>query len=153
MKRLVIMLMTAAIILSAGVVMAATDTSSLNVLANCIDVCRISSTTDVDFGTYDPTDPVADTDGQGSVTFRCTKGSSYGVYIVRTNVMSGPDTLNYELYSDAPRTVVFPSASVGTPDTSAGIAPMTRQIYGTIPALQDAAAGAYSESVTATVEY
>ncbi len=41
MKRLVIMLMTAAIILSAGVVMAATDTSSLNVLANCIDVCRI----------------------------------------------------------------------------------------------------------------
>ena len=153
MKRLVIAVVTAVILLSAGAVMAFTDTDTLTVQATCIDVCMISSTTDVDFGAYDPTDPLPNTDGQGSVTFLCTKGSSYGVFIVRTNVMSGPDTLNYELYSDVGRTAVFPSASVGTPDTSAGNAPMTRQIYGTIPALQDAAAGAYSGSVTATVEY
>ena len=154
MKRLVIAVVTAVILLSVGAVMAFTDTDTLTVQANCIDVCMISSTTDVDFGTYDPTDPLPNTDGQGSVTFLCTKGSSYGVFIVRTNVMSGPvDTLDYDLYTDATRLIVFPSATVGTPDTSPGIAPMTRQIYGKIPALQDAAAGAYSESVTATVEY
>ena len=153
MKRLVIAVVTAVILLSAGAVMAATATDTLTVQATCIDVCMISSTTDVDFGAYDPTDPLPNTDGQGSITFRCTKGSTYEVYIVRNNVMNGPDTLNYELYTDLARTAVFPSGLTGSPDTSACIASMTRQIYGKIPALQDAAAGAYSESVTATVEY
>jgi len=153
MRRLIVIIMAMSMLLAAAAVMAATDTDTLNVLVTVQNTCRITSTTDVDFGTYDPTDPANDDDGQGSINFRCTKGASYGIYIVRTNTMSGPDSLTYELYEDAGRTSVFPSSSIGTPDTSASNAVATKDIYGRIPAQQDVQAGSYSETVTATIEY
>jgi spore coat protein U-like protein len=154
MKRTMLMMIMLALIMSAGTAMAATDTSNLDVLVTVQNMCRITSTTDVDFGTYDPTDPADDTDGVGDIKFRCTKGANYGIYIVRTNTMTdGTDNLTYALYTDVARTSVFPSSSVGTPDTSVSNAVATKNIYGKITAQQDVQAGNYSETVTATIEY
>lgn len=155
MKRLIVIIMAISMLLTATAVFAATETDSLDVLANVIERCRVISTTDVDFGDYDPTDPSPDNDGQGSVTMRCTRGTNYETYIDRTNVMSfGAESLNYELYSDVARTAVYQSALPGILDLSASNAPVTKFIYGQIPPEQDALAGGpYNETVTFTIEY
>ena len=155
MKKLTALAIILIVTLAAAAAIAATDTSSLDVTASVNGTCTISSTTDVAFGVYDPTDSTDNTVGQGSATIRCTKGTSYGTYIVRTNTMNGPgaNTLTYELYTDAARTVAYPDATVGTPDTAPSNGPISLDIYGKITALQDVEAGAYTESVTFTVEY
>ncbi len=154
MRVLTAMIIALAMLMTATATMALTATNTLDVRAIVIGTCRVMSASDVDFGNYDPTDPADDTDGVGSATFRCTKNTSYGTYIVRTNGMSGgPDTLNYELYTDVARTTTFPSGSVGTPKIAPSNAPITEDIYGTITALQNVASGNYIETVTFTVEY
>jgi spore coat protein U-like protein len=65
----------------------------------------------------------------------------------------GTDTLNYDLYQDISRATVWAAASPGTTGISANNAPNITNIYGRIPALQDVQAGAYSGTVTVTVEY
>lgn len=158
MKKLIAIAMFFAVTLSAAAVLAATDTGTLEVRANVIGTCRvITPATDVDFGNYDPTDPVANTSGQGDFTFRCTRGTAYGTYIVRNNQMTdgGTEILNYELYTDAGRTAgnEFPDATVGTPDSAADNSPITINVYGTIPPLQDVPVASFSETVTFTVEW
>jgi spore coat protein U-like protein len=134
--------------------MAGSDTGTLDVSATVISTCRIISTDNVDFGNYDPTNIVADDDGAGSGTFRCTKGTSYRTYIARSNTMTdGTDSLTYELYSDSGRSSSYPSASPGISGNAASNVPITADIYGTISALQDAQPGSYFETVTFTVEY
>lgn len=151
-------LMTGALILSltltSAAALAATDTSNLNVTATVISTCRITGTSDVAFGNYDPTDPTDNTAGAGWAKFRCTKNTSYGIYIDRNNQMTdGTNNLTYELYSDAGRTAAYSQVSVGTPSTAGSNAVITADIYGKITAEQDVPANSYSETVTFTVEY
>jgi spore coat protein U-like protein len=66
----------------------------------------------------------------------------------------GTDTLNYELYSDAPRSSIWGSTlATGESYTSTSNAETTYDIYGRVPALQDVGAGSYSDTVTITVEW
>jgi len=59
---------------------------------------------------------------------------------------SGPNNLNYNLYSDAARTVTWATDfASAAPQVSPNNAAQTRNIYGRIPALQDAAVGLYTE--------
>ena len=157
MKKLLVPAIIAAVTMYSAAAMAAgsTDSSNITVQANVISTCRVTSTNNVDFGDYDPTDDTADdTDGVGWARFRCTKNTSYGIYIVRNNQMSdGTDTLNYELYSDAGLSSAYPTASVGTPDSAASNGVIQADIYGKIPKEQDVEAGNYSETVAFTVEY
>jgi spore coat protein U-like protein len=158
MKKLMVIAIVTAVSLAAAIAMAATDTGTLEVRASVIGTCRvITPATDVDFGNYDPTDTVDNTSGAGNFSFRCTRGTSYGTYIVRNNQMANgaaTETLNYELYADpGATTTVFPDASVGTPDTAATNAPITIDVYGRIPALQDVPVDTFTETVTFTVEY
>jgi spore coat protein U-like protein len=154
MKHLVVIITVLAVLLSATAVLAVTETSPLNVTAQVVSRCRITSVTNLDFLTYDPTDPVDDDDGVGDVTFRCTRGTIYEIYIAGIRTMTdGVDTLSYELYQDAARTTVWPSGLPGVGGTSASNAPVTQGIYGRIPALQDVQAGIYSGTVTVTIEY
>lgn len=160
MKKLIAIALAFAVSIIAATVMAATDTGTLDVRANVIGTCNvITPPNDVDFGDYDPTNTTDNTSGQGSFTFRCTRGTAYGTYIVRNNQMTdsstGTETLNYELYTDATRTAgsEFPDATVGTPDTASNNSPITIQVYGRIPALQDVPVDTFSETVTFTVEW
>ena len=159
-KSMVIALVLAVSLTAAAAAIAATDTGTLEVRASVVGACRvITPPTDVDFGNYDPTDTADNTTGVGDFTFRCTRGTAYGTYIVRNSQMTdsstGTETLNYELYTDAARTAgsEFPAATVGTPDTASDNSPITIQVYGMIPALQDVPVDTFSETVTFTVEY
>ena len=155
MKKMLIAVMAAAVLLSAANAMAQTDTNPLNVQAVVSSQCVIQSVTDLDFADYDVTSAAPDDDGVGDVTFACTRATNYDVYItgVRT-ITDGTDTLNYELYADAGRSTVLPGsmpgvASPAAPDNN----PIVQGIWGRIAALQDVQAGNYSGAVTVTIEY
>ncbi len=155
MKKTIIIVMALTLILSAAaVVNAATATSALSASANVASNCNIQSVTNLDFGTYDPTSAVADDDGAGDVKFRCTKGTSYQVYITGSRAMTnGTDNLNFELYQETGRTTTWPSSNPGVSGSAASNAQITKNIYGRISALQDVSTGSYTGSVTVTVEY
>ncbi len=154
MKKLMLIVIGLVLILSTVSAIAQTDTTALTASATVMGSCRLTSVTNLDFGTYDPTNPANDDDGVGDFTFRCTRGTNYDLYISGVRTMTdGTDTLNYDLYQDISRATVWAAASPGTTGISANNAPNTTNIYGRIPALQDVQAGAYSGTVTVTVEY
>ena len=160
MKRLLFWIVTMALILGgAGSALAAgSATGSLTVSATANTNCRIESPVNVSFSTpYDSTNPADNTSGAGSFDFRCTRGTSYSLYIVRTNTMTfGADSLTYELYEDAGLTNVWGtnlgSATAGGP--SLNNSAVTKNIYGRIGALQDVLSGGpYTETVLVTVDW
>jgi len=154
MKKLIVVTMLVALVAMSGVAMAATATGSLNVTAAVTPSCRVTGTTAINFGSYDPTD-TSPKDAAGDFTFRCTKGTAYNLYITGTRQMTdGTNNLGFEIYSDATRTTAYPSALAGAiSGTSANNAANTQNLYGRISAEQDVPAGAYSKSLTVTVEY
>lgn len=155
MKKIMVVVLALTFILSAtAVVHAATATSALSASASVAANCNIQSVSNLDFGTYDPTAAVADDDGIGNVQFRCTKGTSYQMYVTGTRTMTnGTDTLNYELYRETARANAWPSAIPGVSGSAANNSPVTTNIYGRISALQDVSTGSYSGTVTFTIEY
>ncbi len=155
MKKLIVLIMAVAFILIATSAFAATATQGLLVSANVIAACRIESVTNVTFTDYDPTDPNPNDTGTGDFTFRCTRGTNYDLYIagVPREMTGGAFLLSYELYQDAGRSSAWPSGLPGVAGSSLNSAPVTRNIYGRIPADQDVGVGAYSQTVQITVEY
>lgn len=132
---------------------AATKTNILQVTATVIASCNINSVTDIAFGNYDPISSVP-TDATGSVILQCAKDTAYKTYIVGTRAMTGgSDTLNFDLYSDAGRTTTFPSDNSGTATNAPDINPITKIIYGRIPAQQNVGVASYSKTLTVTIEY
>ncbi len=154
MRKIILFVMTGLILLTGGNAMAQTDTSALTSTVSVAAICSIASVTNLDFGTYDTTSGVNDDDGSGDVTFSCTKGTAYDVYIVGGRTMTdGTDTLNFEMYTDAGRTTTWASASPGTTGTAADNTAITENVYGRIASGQDVQVGTYNGSVTMTVEY
>jgi spore coat protein U-like protein len=153
-KKLIITIMAGLILLTGVNAMAATDTNALTSTVSVAAICSISSVTNLDFGTYDTTSGVNDDDGNGDVSFSCTKGTAYDVYITGARTMTdGTDTLNFEMYTDAGRTGAWASASPGTTGTAADNTAITENVYGRIASGQDVQVGTYNGSVTMTVEY
>ncbi len=128
----------------------------------------------VSFGAYDPTAGVATT-GAGTITVLCFLLSAPGVtvnytvdlssglsgtYTSRT-MQTGPQNLNYNLYTDAARTMIWGDGTGGTSRGTGQIAlsggtpfgsnPHT--VYGTIPALQNVGVGTYNDSIVVTVTF
>jgi spore coat protein U-like protein len=158
MRKLVLAVMVVALLTMTGAAYAASPaTATLSVTANVQDACRISTGPGtVDFGTYDPTDLTPNTVGQTSFGYKCSKGTDYKVYITRNNqmLMGGADPLDYDLYSDASRTISFPAAAAdATQQTSLNNGEVTVNIYGKIPEGQDVSAGVHTEDDTITIEY
>ena len=121
--------------------------------------CTIS-TTSVSFGTYSVFSPTP-TQSTGSVRYNCTIGlfiavelgtGSSASYAART-LQNGPATLDYNLYLDSGYSTVWGDGSGGTGRITHLITLFanTRTVYARLPALQDVPAGAYADSVTATV--
>jgi spore coat protein U-like protein len=153
MKKKVVILAILAAFVFFGTAMADTVTANLRVTAEVVGACNINSVTDVSFGTYNTTSATP-TDATGDITLQCTTNTSYKTYIVGTRAMTGgSDTLNFDLYSDANRTVTFPidnsGASANAPDNS----PITENIYGRIPARQNVGVTNYSREMTITIAY
>jgi spore coat protein U-like protein len=144
---------------------AGSASASLNVSASVSAVCTIS-TSAVAFGAYDPvvTNAATDLNGTGTVTVACTKGAAATIDLGNGSnlsggsrrMASGTDFLNYSLYKDAARTLVWGTGLAGGTTyayTSATKAATAITVYGKVPMGQDVTVGAYSDTVTATINY
>lgn len=128
--------------------------------------CTIS-VTGVAFGTYDPMG-ASQLDGTGSVRLDCRHNDDPIVSIgpggsgnqAARRMANGADTLQYNLFTDAARTVTWGN---GTGGTATHAPPVTQSvglrrirqspIYGRIPPRQNVRAGTYSDSLFVTVSF
>jgi spore coat protein U-like protein len=132
--------------------------------------CTIA-TTPLAFGLYDVFAAAA-TDSTGTLTFRCSgPGNSAGNRIAVTvgvsrgssatfaprTLLAGTATLGYNVFRDAARTAVWGDGSSGTQVYTNGNVPRNTDIrltlFGRIPPLQDAQAGAYTDTLTVTINF
>lgn len=145
--------------------------SSFQVTANVVSSCRITSTTDINFGTYDPAD-VNNTvalDANGSIAVRCVKGTVANVAIEQGSnpapgstcaaplrrMAGGADLLAYAIYQDAARTTIWGCDPTNDQTFTAAtvLTPTTLTTYGRIPPGQDVGIGAFSDTVNVTVTF
>ena len=130
------------------------------------NTCSFSAVTGVAFGSYNVFD-TAPVVAAGGFTYECTGvGASDQITIelggdtdatVLRAMASGANTLSYQLYLDAPRTVVWGNGTGGTatygPVHPANATPTSVSIFGRIPARQDAVPGSYHDTVVITVNF
>jgi len=116
----------------------------------------------VSFGAIDPLGAGAiDSTGQVSVT--CDPGGNYqvelgagtGSYAQREMTGPGSGVLDYNLYTDVSRSVVWGDGTVGSAVVSGsdGGAGTTHTVYGRIPASQSPVAGSYADNIIVTVVF
>ena len=140
-----------------------TATTTFRVTAKVMAVCEVTSN-DLNFGTYNPK---ASSPHQVSSLVRatCTPGATYqvgldagtssGATINQRKMVSGSNTLNYQLYSDSARSVIWgntQNTDTVTPPAGTGL-PQDLPVYGSIPPAQPAAVGDYSDTITVRVYY
>jgi spore coat protein U-like protein len=124
--------------------------------------CSISVPTSVAFGTYDVYGTFVDS--TGTVRIGCIFATNVTVDLSRGNaptfipryMVNGAQHLTYNLYLDAARTTIWGDNTGGSSHATPGTIFFTYvniTIYGRIPAGQDMTAGAYTDSVVATVNF
>lgn len=147
------------------------QTSSFQVTANVVASCRITSTTDINFGAYDPADVNNTTalDANGNIAVRCVKGTTANVAIEQganpaagstcaapaRQMAGGADRLAYAIYQDAARTTLWgcDPSNDQTFTAATVLTPTTLTTYGRIPAGQDVGVGAFADTVNVTVTF
>lgn len=129
--------------------------------------CTIS-TVGVAFGVYNSLGAAPD-DGTGTVNAACHPSDQspvvslsaglYGSYSTR-RMSSGSDELDYNLYTDLNRAIVWGDGSAGSQSVTltngtvnAGTRRFTRTIYGQIPAGQQASFGSYTDTLMVTITF
>lgn len=153
-----------AVLLAFGfqVASAATATNTFAVNATVISSCLVSAS-NLAFGNYDPLAAGA-TDGTSTVTVQCTlltpftiglnAGTGTGATVATRKMTKGGDTLDYSLYQDTTRLLVW--GNTPPTDTVAGAGtglPVGITVYGRIPAAQSVNTGAYADTITVTVNF
>jgi spore coat protein U-like protein len=132
--------------------------------------CQFNSTPALAFGAYDDSSGVA-TNGATTVVVRCTRiggansanvtvqiGPGQWGGVPARQMRSGANPMNYNLYRDAARTLVW-GQTAGVDALTLNVGPISNgasldanfTIYGRIPALQNVPAGTYTDSVQLTV--
>lgn len=126
--------------------------------------CAFTTVASVNFGAYEVSSPLTNNNGVGSFTIRCQGGGNPSL-IVKLNpgqshsfasrvMTSGANSLNYNLYTSAARTVVWGDGSGGSSVMAISRNQTTTlSIFGQIPAGQDVAIGIYTDTLIATVEF
>lgn len=142
---------------------AGSDTDTMTVTATVVDACSVTAN-DLAFGNYNPVSSTP-LDGATTLVITCTNGTGYTVSLnagtgsgatvaARKMTETGGATLTYSLYRNAGRTNVW--GVTGGSDTVAGAgtgAAQTLDVYGRAPINQTAIAGAYTDTIIATVAY
>lgn len=146
-------------------------TASLQVQANVVAICKVSASAPVNFGDVD--DPEADDDATGTVTWRCSPGTSGTVALdaglnestandVNTRRMTddGTNFVAYQLYTSNTYGTVWGDGNNGSSTVptgpGAGIgnsADLT--VYGRIPAnaAADKPVGLYTDTVQVSLSF
>jgi spore coat protein U-like protein len=141
------------------------------VSANIADNCTINASAGLDFGPYDPivTNVATNRDVRGSVSVTCTDQASWEIRLGQgSNANTGSsdalplrqmtdddstDVLAYFLYSDSVGGTVWGNTT-GTGKTGTGTgAAQANTVYGRITMNQQVEAGAYTDTVVATVDF
>jgi spore coat protein U-like protein len=147
-------------------ILAAVAAAFLTTAPAAAQSCSISTVSGVSFGSYDAlnANPV---DQTGSISYQCsilyigtvtvdlsTGGS--GSYSPR-RMQKAAATLQYNLYRDATRLLVWGNGTGGTsrfgPVVPVLGLPQTLTIYGRIPAGQTSPVGNYTDTVVATINF
>lgn len=115
----------------------------------------ILNVTGVNFGSYDVFSNAV-LDSTGNIDVNCPSGVGYSMALsagggthAQRVMNSGGHSLNYNLYTDANRAVVWGDATSGTVTvngTGIGVN-VNHAVYGRIPALQNVHAGSYSDII------
>lgn len=165
-KNSVKVILASSLIVIGGVTKASAGSAStsLSVSATVANNCTIS-TSAVAFGSYDAivANATTDLDGTGTVTITCTKGAVTTVGLdLGSNASgstrrmgSGTERLSYEIYKDSGRTAVWGNSGSNLYDTGTAPskAPRAFTVYGRVSSGQDVAAGSYTDTVLATVNF
>ncbi|MFN0192862.1 MAG: spore coat U domain-containing protein [Aestuariivirga sp.] len=149
--------------MTASSAMAATATGSFNVQVVIQETCIVASppATTLDFGTQTLLN--ANVDAATTIQVQCTNGTDYDVSLDngqnasrRMRLGATANYVDYELYTDAARTAVWPTAAGAAPYpyTADGTA-QNISVYGRIPVqtTPPANASAYTDVVAITVTY
>lgn len=146
------------------------QTGSFQVTAQVNASCQVVSTANIDFGVYDAL-AATDQDAAGSVTVRCSQGTTNVLVALDQGanpaagstaaaplrqMASGAERLPYQVYSDASRSSVWgDTAATGQtiPGPMSAGTPVVLTTYGRIAAGEDAAPGAYTDTVGVTVTF
>lgn len=141
---------------------AATATTTFLVTTTVLKSCNIVALP-LAFGNYDPT-LATPNNASTTLTVLCTLGTSFtvglnagvtGVAVTARKMANGGSTLNYGLYQDTSHSINWGNTP-GTDTPAAIIAPALAtvlNVYGQIPAIQNAPALLYTDTITATVNY
>ncbi|WP_034160900.1 Csu type fimbrial protein [Sphingomonas sp. ERG5] len=153
-------------LLIAAPAFADTDTDTLNVTANVVASCSITSTSTLAFGSV--TQSATNIDNTGSVDLICTNTTPWFLSAAAGTNASGAQNrmkhatlaqfLNYDIYSDTGRATPFPTVAgtLGAGNTGGAGTGTTQTVtvYGRIPAGQTLPSpGSYTDTVTMTVTY
>lgn len=163
--RLVATAASAAVAMAAFPASAATTTSSLTVNATVTANCSVS-TTAVSFGNINVLSGT-NTDATGGLSVTCTNGTAWsasadaglgtGASLSTRKMASGANLLNYALYTDSARTIVWGDAATAATAKFSGTgtgAAQASTIYGRVASGQTSVpAGSYADTVTVTVTY
>lgn len=160
--------MFAAIAFFAGsAALAGTGTADMSISASVTNNCSLTAGS-LAFGAYDPTSATPN-DNSGTLSLTCTSGASATLTLGQglnpdtgngssdaaplRRMKSGTNYLAYSLYQDSGRATAWGNtAGTGMSTTGTGSA-QTMTFYGRMAASQNAPAGSYSDTLTATVTF
>ncbi|XFA73865.1 spore coat U domain-containing protein [Thermosynechococcaceae cyanobacterium Okahandja] len=133
--------------------------------------CQFQGVTGLNFGVYDPFAPVA-LDSTGQLRFVCSGGGAGSfnnrpvtIQLSQGNsnsftprqMSSGSNRLDYNLYLDSDRSVIWGDGTSGSrqrgPFIPGNNVVNTLTIYGRIPPQQWVAPGTYSDSLRVTIQF
>jgi hypothetical protein len=146
-NRIVLKVIAAAVLASTAGLACAAGNTTLNVTATVTAACKFKAATmaDIALGSIDPSSVVAAVTGTSNINYQCTKNTVPVVSLMSggTTLTSGANTVSYTF-------------SLGTPDAGTGFsAAGTAKVVATatiaLTAAQDAAAGAYTDLVTLSI--
>jgi spore coat protein U-like protein len=142
--------------------LAATATSSFTVSITIAATCTINSASTLNFGNQGILS--TNVDQTSTIQVTCTNTTPYnigldagtgtGATVTTRKMTSGGATVNYTLYSDSGRSVIWGN-TVGT-NTVAATGNGTGQnytVYGRVPLQTTPAPGTYTDTITVTVTY
>jgi spore coat protein U-like protein len=160
-NRLFYPLLLAAALASGSQAQAATATGSFGVQVILQATCIVTSPTStlLDFGTQTLLN--ANVDASTAIGVQCSSGTTYDVSLdnglnASRRMKLGTNFVTYQLYKDAARTTVWPTAAVTPPYPYTGTgAAQSITVYGRIPiqTTPPASATAYVDTVGITVTY
>ncbi len=136
----------------------------LLLFANAAESACSVDPTPVAYGVYSPFS-VAPTDTAGTLRVTCSTATvgytvllsagSAGSYSPR-RLSGGGHTLSYNLYTDPLRTTVWGDGGGGTASVTGAFAlpgAIDHTVYGRVPAQQNVGAGAYTDTITVTINF